>query len=883
MAEAANNATIPSVFPAVAEMEKLNSEQVRLMDELAELQTEMKETQQMNDELLAELTDKNELLIQRERKQTIFLDKDTAELFQLKLELECTEEKFKYEVDIRQQSLAEMDERRQRFLKLREENELLEQTFNDMSQELANMELQHSLTIHEMNKDMSVVRQNLEISLRRELLQMDQKYQQRAFSSLSGHFKTDIFENAKLKDEVTLQSIGIANLSLRLQKQKFDTDKFRKEMKGLNRQAFALREALAELAQARQIENKQLETHGAQYELLQVQHRALTEQVHAPPNYNTLEDDIARCKAAIVEEHVKINLWTARLHKLWELGDRLVPTSTQEKEGIYSQTSFKRSTSTNALERSGKIRSMPESKSKVETNFAAQSAPLVAGAESKDGGETTGEEEEEEGGVRIADIEAACAKDSILASSLLGLKGKESTLVAGKTKKPKRGASEEQKRGSNPGDEDAVNMVSWVINEIMSVWTGTAADARMNVNSISIPKGVGLDLEASEEIKPLNTSQVQSRPINQNFDADSDDGYGDGAQGEQNVYGGGTFDPFAFQSTDPLEMQQHDAQDDDGTGLDTPTKKNDPYLMFKAEEEPLAPSPINSPTNMNEKKSLSGFPGVPSPSHKEHKDIVLFLSREKSTSGGSKHSRVEDTHLSGNVSDDDELRLGLTSSEGGGKIGGLITGADLVESYRVVSSAVAGYDGVSDDPSDADDYFAYEQHLDDTIAVEDLLEELMKKEKEDENSRAGKANAQKPWYRFRDEAKRLPTGITTGAPSLNAMFHFDSIRPAPISFDINPPVTAKTPINMNKTHASLQNSNAGNSDSASTTGSMFLSASTSRLNLPATDTVKGKSGKGMNKASSQPAFDFINPNPKIIRSGSGLAVQMPARKQRKML
>ena len=84
--------------------------------------------------------------------------------------------------------------------------------------------MNHSLGIHEMNKDMLTVRENLEGKLRHELTAMDNRYQQHAFSSLNEADKRDIFDNAKLKDEVTLQSIGIANLTLRLDKQTRDGD-----------------------------------------------------------------------------------------------------------------------------------------------------------------------------------------------------------------------------------------------------------------------------------------------------------------------------------------------------------------------------------------------------------------------------------------------------------------------------------------------------------------------------------------------------------------------------------------------------------------------------------------------------------------------------------
>lgn len=45
---------------------------------------------------------------------------------------------------------------------------------------------------------------------------MDVVYQKDAFSGLTDQHKTSMFQNAKLKDEVTLQGVGLNNLGLLL-------------------------------------------------------------------------------------------------------------------------------------------------------------------------------------------------------------------------------------------------------------------------------------------------------------------------------------------------------------------------------------------------------------------------------------------------------------------------------------------------------------------------------------------------------------------------------------------------------------------------------------------------------------------------------------------
>ena len=781
MADAAAVTNAAPAFPAVVEMEKLLADQARLTNELTELQAEMKETLTMNDDLLVELNDKNALLLQREIKLKSLSDKDNTELQALQLDLDCTQDKYSYEISIRQQLLVDMDEKRRRYLRIKEENELLEQTVQDMSQELSNMDIQHALTIHEMNKDMSIVRQNLEISLRRELLQMDHKYQQRAFASLSENFKTDIFENAKLKDEVTLQSIGIANLTLRLQKQNFDADKYRKEIKVLNRQARALREALAELAVARQVENRTLEQTTEGLERLQEQHTSLLKQIQAPPEYHTLDTDIARCKNAIASERAKIRMWSARLRRVWDLDDTVIPTSVTEKRGIYTSSTFKISSST-----IGKT-ALTNCMDAVPAGGGEVNPPETAEADGE--------------GVRLADLEAAVANDSVLASALLLLKGKESILVSGKAKKPSGGA-----RGVDKGaqeEEQTTNMVMWVVNEIMKIWQETTAAGLVTQS----------DLDAG-----LHASYATA-------EIPSDSGFTLTPIAEQTEFTGKEFDPFAMDTPlSPLALPDG-IMPPEGLPI---AEEQDPYLRFKAEQDALT------------------------------------------TVASSLHQRVEEQGNSGNVSDEDDLRLRVGESD---RQSGVLTGAGLVDSYRSASVSpseelLAGH--LYEDGEDGQGG-TFERHLDDTIAVDDMLAELMQQEQQQVFDARLQEVVQKPWYRFRDIASRLPVGVTSGRTSFQSQFTYDEIRPPPQSFDLEPPVIVSR-VRPDKAHA-VAAASTGLSASAS------LSHLSTSKQLPTSAAGKPSRG-GLNKAASQPAAAFIPANPRIIRSGSGLQLQMPATRRK---
>jgi uncharacterized coiled-coil protein SlyX len=64
---------------------------------------------------------------------------------------------------------------------------------------------------------------------------MDISYQKDAFAALSDRHKKAMFQNAKLKDEVALQGVGLNNLGSRLAKQTQQHDVCTKELKMLNK------------------------------------------------------------------------------------------------------------------------------------------------------------------------------------------------------------------------------------------------------------------------------------------------------------------------------------------------------------------------------------------------------------------------------------------------------------------------------------------------------------------------------------------------------------------------------------------------------------------------------------------------------------------------
>lgn len=413
-----------------AELDKLEGDKKRLEEELKYVQLQMTDTLSLNDGLLIDLRQKDETLTKRNDYYSIISEKNATELQQLGLEAECAEQKCSSDVDFAQSQMNRLQLRREKYMKLKEENRQLQETFEAMQQSVAELSLNHAERVHEMNKDMMMVRENLESKLRKELTTMDLKYQQHAFSSLNDADKSDIFENAKLKDEVTLQSIGIANLSLRLGKQKHGTEVCHKERSKLAHKASILRDQLSDLQMMKLQRTKEIDKLTEEIETLKVKREDLDHLLHKDMELETLVGKIDECVKKIKYERLSAELWQKRLESVYTMQDYMIPTDDREKSGKFSSETHKLMSTTSSL------------------------AGLLSADEVK-------EDEPAElkaGGAKLADISEAMSKDPVLSKALKALVGKESVIVGGKGGKKGEGQVEDQ------------NMAAWVICEVMKDW-----------------------------------------------------------------------------------------------------------------------------------------------------------------------------------------------------------------------------------------------------------------------------------------------------------------------------------------------------------------------------------------------------------------------------
>ena len=74
--------------------------------------------------------------------------------------------------------------------------------------------------MHEINKETHDHRRAVENTFRKELVRKDRKYQKKAYEQLEVYKKTALLNLAMMKDELSIQNIGKAHLSIRHEKQK---------------------------------------------------------------------------------------------------------------------------------------------------------------------------------------------------------------------------------------------------------------------------------------------------------------------------------------------------------------------------------------------------------------------------------------------------------------------------------------------------------------------------------------------------------------------------------------------------------------------------------------------------------------------------------------
>ena len=501
MADSASTAGPPpsiKVAPPkpLTDLEKLELDRIRLEKELKELQKELQDTLDMNDDMLTDLKIKDEFLAKQEAYLKLLSEKNAAELLQLDTEHASTSEKYSHNIEAAERNDMRLRMHRERFLRLENENSELAQALVDISEKMAQDGLDHAHLIHEMNKGMGDFRKSLERKLRIDLQNIEDYYQSQAFVSLSEREKRQMFDNTKLKDEVTLQGVGLANLSLRLGRQKAGTERCNKVQKELNRRAREQRNLLNDLQLTKMGRTNMKAEISAQVQTLLRREEALTSRDGAAGLAEGLLGQIQRLHLALRHEVHQKNMWARREELAHELNLQIQPVSDLEQQGYFAADVFKYDSHVRVSDPSP---SRPSSRVAT-AEFASSSTRSQQGEErrantSSSSSSSSSNSSSNGGsveGLKLSVLEEAVRADPLLHQALAPLMGRESICIA----------EVEQPPPTSAASGKAINLAGWLVYRLLALWTASEEEAAQAEAADGRWQGLGAEAAEGPPLTP---------------------------------------------------------------------------------------------------------------------------------------------------------------------------------------------------------------------------------------------------------------------------------------------------------------------------------------------------------------------------------------------
>lgn len=211
------------------------NESLSLETQLAEAIKELDDLKHLNYDLSQENQRKDQLIAKNNELSTIIYEKNDAELEQMHLEDHCYFDEISFEIHLEQTKLNNLKLEVEKLKTLESENKNIERSIEVSSTRLSEQSLAYANNMHTINKKMRNYREEVEITLRKELTRIDRVYQEKAFQNLNHEKKSTMLQLAMLQDEMTLQNVGKSNLQARLQAQDRTYVEYNEESKRLKK------------------------------------------------------------------------------------------------------------------------------------------------------------------------------------------------------------------------------------------------------------------------------------------------------------------------------------------------------------------------------------------------------------------------------------------------------------------------------------------------------------------------------------------------------------------------------------------------------------------------------------------------------------------------
>lgn len=534
----------------LTELEKLELDRVRLDVELKELQKSLQDTLEMNDGLLVDLKVKDDFLLKQDAYLHVLCEKNAAEEEQLDMEHAAVVERYGHEFEAGEKTVQRLLMHRDRYRHIVEENDELALALDDLRARMADEGLQHALTIHEMNKAMGTFRKTLEKNLKQKLALIEEAYQSQAFLSLGEREKKEIFENTKLKDEVSLQGVGLANLSLRLGRQKASIAQCAAEKRTFDRKASNLRDHLNDLQLTKMSRTRIKAQLTGELAALRASQAKAQRQLDSLPPVHELQRDLQCCAQDTRAERRQTSMWNRRGDMFSSLQAEIKPVSQPERDGFFSAATFTFDHDDAAAQSVAAAAAAAGSVSFDDGQQSLRTSGAGSQAAAADDAANT---------VKLSVVNAALVRDPLLAEALAPLKGRESLCIA-----------EAEQPG---GGEKSINLAGWLVHKIIKIWRET--EAQVGEEEEEEPRLDGISGAGSSLLSRLNTAQ--------SFASLPENSIAEGPEG----------------------MEEWKGEEEGGAAEDKPEDEREPFLRFSASPVRALPS-LSSPLTDLDEHSASG-------------------------------------------------------------------------------------------------------------------------------------------------------------------------------------------------------------------------------------------------------------------------------------
>ncbi|ETW03860.1 hypothetical protein H310_05210 [Aphanomyces invadans] len=177
-------------------------EEAKLIDRLTRENQSKQDHMQSMEAAMANELEKHEALMQ------VFKDRELAQ-----------KQEADHCIDVLNSKICALHVRMETCSTLETVNESLQQRVDELRRQLEADTKRHNDEIHAMRVDMFNHKMALEQTFRKSLQELDAQYLKKAFNAMADESKNALVANAKLKDELQMQSIGVENLMHRFKLQ----------------------------------------------------------------------------------------------------------------------------------------------------------------------------------------------------------------------------------------------------------------------------------------------------------------------------------------------------------------------------------------------------------------------------------------------------------------------------------------------------------------------------------------------------------------------------------------------------------------------------------------------------------------------------------------